>query len=119
MGIYGTLLRTAVAVLIVPGVFFVYLAVADSAPFGVGPLLWAGMVAGLATGLAGSAVETYVGYQRSAGARWMYWLLLTAVITYSTRYFVPVWPLTFWGALILGAVLGLTETIITPQFTAR
>ncbi len=109
MGFYGTILRTAISVLVVPGILFVFVVLAEPSPLLLGPLFWAAVVAGLMTGLVGSALESYRGYHQSLGRRFVYWMVTTTAIVYGTRWFVPIWPITLFGAILMGILLGVIE----------
>lgn len=119
MGLYGTILRIAISVLTVPGILFVYVVLADSVPFRIGPLLWTALISGLMVGLVGSAIESYLAYHQSFARRFLYWTVVTALIVYFTGWFVSIWPITFFGALIMGGVVGLVQMVITPKYAGR
>jgi hypothetical protein len=119
MGLYGTILRTAIAILAVPTVLFAYIILTLPSVLALGPLLWAALIAGLVAGLLGSAIESYVGYRESFTRRLLYWLFVGTLVVYGTRWFVPIWPITLFGSMILAGVLALVESVITPKFAQR
>lgn len=119
MGIYGTIVRTGIALVMVPAVLFGYLVLAGTVFAPTGLVLWLGLIAGLASGLAGSALESYGGFRRDRVTRLVTWTLVTAVILYLFRWLVPVLPLTFLGSLVAGLLVGVVEAAVSSQFAAR
>lgn len=119
MGLYGTMVRTGIALVMVPAILFGYMVLAGPVLGVTGAVLWLGLIAGLASGLAGSAVESYGGFRRDRVTRLFTWTLVTAVILYFFRWIVPVLPLTFLGTLVAGLLVGVVEAAVSPQFAAR
>jgi dolichyl-phosphate-mannose--protein O-mannosyl transferase len=119
VGIYGTMIRVGIPLVMVPAVLFGYVILTGVF---VGPaaiVLWLGLISGLASGLAGSAIESYGGFRRDRITRLVAWTLVTAVVLYVFRWIIPVVPLTFLASLIAGLLVGVIQAVITPQFTAH
>ena len=115
MGRYGMLVRTSATVLLVPGVMFVYVVWTEERPLLTGPLLWTGVIVGLIAGLVGSSLESYGKYPGTAGGRFVFWAIIPAAVGYLARWFDPFWPLTPFGAIIMGPVVGLVQSTLSPR----
>ena len=108
MGPWGTLLRIALAALVVPLTLMMLRA-------GYGPW-WPAAGAGAVAGLFGSAVETTVGPTFGLWPRWFTWFGVTALTIYGAALLWGPWPVTLWGPVYAGGFTALVEWVLPPDW---
>lgn len=119
MGVFGTTFRTALAITVVPLTGLAIAALNPSAPAAGFPLIYTALLAGLLTGLAGSAVEAMSGSQLNAQERFAIWTVVAAIITYFIRLLLPHLPFGVWGALATGLLVGFFESLLPDRVNVR
>ena len=113
---YAMVLRTAISTLVVPGVLFVYVLFSGMA-WGIGHVFLTSLVAGFIIGIAGTALEPHIALPPTRSRRFLYWALITTAVIYFTKFFAPLWPITLFGALLMGIVVGALETILPAKIS--
>lgn len=116
---YRAVVRTGLATLMIPGILFVYLTFYDEPPFELGTLFLAAIVAGILVGISGSLIEAHSPSLNTYGQQVAVWLGITTLVVYVARWLVPFWPITFFGALIVGIIVALLETAVMPRYPVQ